>query len=592
MLAGLGVGSTDAAGATVNAVWNSATNVPVTAYGYTATGKTVNFTLSFAPDTGTDLMVVKNEWPEFIKGTFSNLTNGQAVALSFGGVLYNFVANYYGGSGNDLVLVWARNRAFAWGNNTAGQLGDNTQTQRQLPVPVTATGVLAGKSVLALAAGGSHSLALCADGTVAAWGDNTYGQLGDNSTNSQNAPVAVNTAAGVSALSGKKVVGISAGLYHSLALCSDGTVAAWGRNNYGQLGDNSIVTRPAPVAVTTNSGSALYGRTAVAIAAGWQHSLALCWDGTVAGWGRNVEGQLGDNSGGYPTQRLLPVAVNVNPSFSVLAGKLVLGIAAGFSHSLALCSDGTVAAWGHNSYGQLGDFSTITRFAPVAVSTDPVFSALSGRTATSIAAGGFQSLAVCSDGIVAAWGANTTGQLGDGTFVNHSVPVSVSTAPGASALAGKTALGTAAGYDHSLAFCADGTVAGWGTNCYGQLGDNSTTQRSAPVAVSTTPLAAGERFARVVSSAAAHHSLALVAEPPAPPITLTSVRTLTNGAFQFAFTSTPGGSFGVLAATNPAVPLSNWTSLTGLTETSSGQFQFTDPQATNTPRRFYRVRTP
>jgi alpha-tubulin suppressor-like RCC1 family protein len=483
-------------------------------------------------------MVVNNTWLQFIQGTFDNLTNGQAVALSYGGTLYNFVANYYGGNGNDLVLVWANNRPFAWGNNNAGQLGDNSRTQRQLPVPVTTTGGLAGKTVVALAAGGSHSLALCSDGTVLAWGDNTYGQLGDNSTNSQIVPVAVNTDAGVSALAGKVVVGISAGIDHSLALCSDGTVAAWGLNRMGQLGDNTTANHQVPLAVNTNSGSALYGRTVVAIAGGYQYSLALCWDGTVAAWGRNAEGQLGNNSGGYVgAQNLLPVSVNTDASLSALSGKLVIAIAAGFGHSLALCSDGTVAAWGLNSYGELGDGSTAGSLVPVAVNVDSIYSALYGKAVASIAAGSFQSLAVCSDGTVAAWGANYDGQLGDNTIVTRQIPV----------------------------------------------------------AVNTTPLAAGERFAGVVSSSAAFHTLALVAEPPAPPappITLTAPHTLTNGVFEFSFSNTSGAPLSVLSTTNLTLPLSNWTVLTGVTEITPGQFQFADPQAANTPRRFYRVRSP
>jgi hypothetical protein len=115
-----GLVSTVAAAATVNAIYNSATDVPVAATGYKATGNTVNFTLNFAPAPGTELMVVNNTWLEFINGTFNNLSNGQAVALSYGGTLYNFVANYYGGNGNDLVLVWANTRPFAWGYNNAG----------------------------------------------------------------------------------------------------------------------------------------------------------------------------------------------------------------------------------------------------------------------------------------------------------------------------------------------------------------------------------------------------------------------------------------------------------------------------------------
>ena len=579
-----------ASASTVQAVYNSATDVPVTADGYTASGKTVNFTLNFAPVTGTQLMVVNNTWLQFIQGTFDDLTNGEAVALNYGGTTYNFVANYYGGTGNDLMLVWANSRPFAWGYNSAGQLGDGSQTQRQLPVPVTATGALAGKTVVALAAGFAHSLALCSDGTVLAWGDNTYGQLGDNSITGRNVPGAVNTDAGVSALAGKVVVGIAAGFYHSLALCSDGTVAAWGQNHSGQLGDNTtIVYRVVPVAVNTNSGSALHGRTVVAIAGGSYHNLALCWDGTVAAWGRNGDGELGNN--GYSDSHV-PVPVNAAEGFSALADKLVIGVAAGYGHSLALCSDGTVAAWGLNTYGELGDNSMTGRSVPVAVNTDPPFSALFGKTVAAVAAGGFHSLAVCTDGTVAAWGKNVTGQLGDNTTASQQIPVAVSTASGVSALSGRTALATAAGYEHSLALCSDGTLAAWGDNTYGQLGDNSTTERNAPVAVNTTSLAAGEHFAYVASSSAALHTLALVAEPPAPTITLTAPRVLPNGVFQFMFSYTPGALFSVLSTTNLTLPLSNWTVLTGVTETSPGQFKFTDSQTTSTPRRFYRVRSP
>jgi hypothetical protein len=257
------------AAAVVNATWNSATDVPVSASSYTATGSTVNFTLNYAPATGANLTVVNNTGLPFISGPFDNLAQGQTVTLSYNGVVYNFVANYYGGTGNDLVLVWASNRAFAWGYNPYGQLGDNTTTQRLLPTSVIATGVLAGKSMTALSANGSLSLALCSDGTVAAWGYNANGSLGNNTTANSSVPVLVNTASGVSALYGKTVVAVAAGGSHCLALCSDGTVVAWGYNNQGQLGINSTTQRLVPVAVNVANGvSALFGKTVVAIAAG------------------------------------------------------------------------------------------------------------------------------------------------------------------------------------------------------------------------------------------------------------------------------------------------------------------------------------
>jgi alpha-tubulin suppressor-like RCC1 family protein len=576
---------------TVNAVWNSVANVPVTANGYTATGNTIAFALNCAPATGTDLMVVNNTNLTFIVGAFDNLPQGQAVALTYDGVTYRFVANYFGGSGNDLVLVWASNRPCAWGRNSEGQLGDNSTTQRQRPAPVTAAGVLAGRTVVALSAGYWHSLALCADGTVAAWGANDMGQLGDNSTNSSVVPVQVNAASGVSALYGKTVVAVAAGGYHSLALCSDGTVAAWGGNSDGQLGDNTLTRRTVPVAVNTASGvSALYGKTVVAVAAGGNHSLALCSDGLVAAWGLNLSGQLGDNT---TTSRLVPVSVNTAAGESALFGKVVAAIAAGAYHSLALCDDGMVAAWGDNLNGQLGIKGISYRCtAPTAVNTNSGVSALYGQAVVAIAAGGAHSLALCASGALAAWGYNFGGQVGDNTTMDRDVPVVVNTASDVSALYGKAVVAIAAASFHSLACCSDGTVATWGYNSNGQLGDNTTTQRTVPTAVDTAPLTAGQRIVCAFSGPVALHTLALVAGPPASEITLTLPQTAADGTFQFTFTNTPGAFFGVLAATNPALPLSNWTTLGDPTEGPPGQFQFTDLQASDTPRRFYRVRSP
>ena len=173
----------------------------------------------------------------------------------------------------------------------------------------------------------------------------------------------------------------------------------------------------------------------------------------------------------------------------------------------------------------------------------------------------------------------------------NSAPVAVNTASGVSALYGKTVVAIARG-SPQRGVCSDGTVAAWGYNCYGELGDNTTTGRLVPVAVNTNALAASQRFARIASGCSASHTLALVAAPPAAEIVLDGPQTLPDGSFRFTFTNTPGTFFGVLATPNPSLPLSNWTPLDDATEISPGQFQFTDPQATNTPRRFYRVRSP
>ena len=144
----------------------------------------------------------------------------------------------------------------SWGLNNSGQLGDNTTIQRTTPVAVNTaqgTSALFGKTVVAISAGSQHNVALCSDGTLVSWGYNFSGQLGDNTTNYRYAPVVVNTENGASALAGKTVTAIAAGAAHSLALCSDGTVAAWGSNGAAQLGDTTTTQRNAPVAVNTTS---------------------------------------------------------------------------------------------------------------------------------------------------------------------------------------------------------------------------------------------------------------------------------------------------------------------------------------------------
>ncbi len=413
----------------------------------------------------------------------------------------------------------------AWGDNGFGQLGNSLTTNSPVPVDVLGIGALAGKTVVAVSAGYEHSLALCSDGTVAAWGTNWCGQLGNNSTDGSLVPVAVNTDSGMSALAGKSVVAVAAGGSHSLALCSDGTVAAWGYNSYGRLGNDATTDSRGPVAVNTDSGtSALAGKSGVAGAAGDHHSLAWCSDGTVASWGSNVYGQLGNTS---PTLSQVPVAVNTG----ALAGKKVVAVAAGGTHSLALCSDDTVAAWGGNRYGQLGNASTSDSQVPVAVNTA---SALAGKTVVAVSAGSMHSLALCNDGTVAAWGNNGSGRLGNNSTDQSTVPVAVNTAGGTSALSGKTVVAVSAGLDQSLALCSDGTAVAWGINWAGQLGNGLTTPSLVPVAVNTTSSSAlsGRTVLFLGTGGIAYHTLALASLPPPPPTTVTALSAPAAGSYK------------------------------------------------------------
>ena len=232
----------------------------------------------------------------------------------------------------------------AWGENGSGQLGGGA-TSPQESAPVEVKGLGAGSGVVAVSAGGNHSLALRADGTVLAWGSETYGQLGNGAINGgiyadQPTPIPV---LGLGAGSG--VIAIDAGYDHNLALRADGSILSWGDDQFGQLGDGETREgKPGPVAVSDlESGSGV-----VAVSAGLTHSLALRSDGSVLAWGSDYSGELGDVA--FDGSRPRPVAVT-----GLGRGSGVVAISAGGGHSLALRSDGSVLAWGSDEYGQIGD---------------------------------------------------------------------------------------------------------------------------------------------------------------------------------------------------------------------------------------------
>lgn len=294
-------------------------------------------------------------------------------------------------------------------------------------------------NVKKVAAGYYHSLALKEDGTVWAWGRNDYGQLGDGTITYRAIPMPVNGLTGV-----KDVAGCS---FSSLALKEDGTVWSWGNNSSGILGDGTTTGRTTPVQVKNLTG-------VVAVAARYNHCLALKADGTVWAWGANGVGQLGD---GTTTGQKTPVQV------SGLTG--VKAIAGGTSHSMALKADETVWTWGSNSNGQLGDGTTTGRTIPGQVN---------GLTEIEAITGGVDySAALKIDGTVWSWGNNNKGQLGNGTTIGRSTPGQVSQLTNVTAIAG--------GYDHIMAVKADETVWSWGANNQGRLGDGTVINRLIPV---------------------------------------------------------------------------------------------------------------
>ena len=408
-------------------------------------------------------------------------------------------------------LLWG------WGNNNSGQLGDNSRTNRSLPVSVSSA-----DSFVQISVGGYLSMAIRgSDGRLFAWGLNDYGQLGQNSLTSRSVPVSVNTT--------DSFIAVAVGGNHAMALRGDGRLfAIGGSGGEGRLGNNNTVSRSTPVSCNNTSSY-------VQITAGSDFSGALRSDGLIYTWGDNTAGGLGDNS---RTHRSVPVSWSSADSFIQISNKFrgIIGlradgmvftcganeygqggdgthvsrsiptqifgthsfkkVAAGGSNTVrGLKSDGTIWSWGWNSYGHLGhrhDISytggqyTTSYSAPISVYTGDI-----GLNVSKIAVCLDASIILNSSGQLWSWGNNSYGQLGDNTRTSAYIPISVSTTD--------TFVDIGGGLYFQVAIRNDGLIYAWGRNDNGQLGENSTTSRSVPVSVSTA-----SSFVKICYGYAAH----------------------------------------------------------------------------------------
>jgi alpha-tubulin suppressor-like RCC1 family protein len=187
-----------------------------------------------------------------------------------------------GSAAATVTAASATGSLLAWGDNHNGQLGDGATGTSDTPVAVK---LPAGTTVASVRAGGKHSLALTSAGQVLAWGHNSAGQLGDGTTIDRHTPLKVKLPQGTT------VIAISAGGVHSLAVTAAGQVLAWGDNEYGQLGDGTTMDRHSPVRVKLPAGTRV-----IAVGASYNCSMALTAAGQVWAWGHNGSGQLGDGT--------------------------------------------------------------------------------------------------------------------------------------------------------------------------------------------------------------------------------------------------------------------------------------------------------
>ena len=248
----------------------------------------------------------------------------------------------------------------------------------------------------------------------------------------------------------------SIGSNHVLALKTDGTLWAWGSNGWGVIGDGTTTDRPTPTQVGA-------GSIWTKIFAGHTYNLALKNDGTLWAWGSNNQGELG--IGSTASQINSPTQVGTSNSWQTFVGN--------YNHVLAIKADGTLWAWGENSFGQLGDGTNISKRTPVQIGPGISWASLSESAGVQF------SLAIATNGTLWGWGYNAYGQLGNNTTYGGvtSDPTQIGTETNWQKVS--------TGSDHTLAIKTDGTLWAWGGNYRGQLGDGTTLQITVPTQVGT-----------------------------------------------------------------------------------------------------------
>jgi len=340
------------------------------------------------------------------------------------------------GAGGRHSCTLIANKAFCWGGNDHGQLGDGDIESHDNPKPVAGD-----LEFTQLTTGYSHTCGIVRGGEAYCWGADERGQLGDATTTSRSAPVRV--------VGNQTYRVLRAGQYHTCGLTTGGEVYCWGANTGGQLGDGSTATRSSPVSVNAPVRF-------VTLSAGWSHTCAIATDGTVYCWGANQNGQLGN---GTRTDARTPTIVSSQLKFTA--------VSAGNTHTCAVSEIGEAHCWGRNTFGQLGTGGSADQNVPTRVESTVRFA--------SVTVGGVHTCGRTRSGQGWCWGRNSYGQLGDGTKSNRDVPTRV---VGGGVLTSINATGA-----HTCATSNDGDTSCWGFNVEGQLGDGTRNNLDRPTRV-------------------------------------------------------------------------------------------------------------
>ena len=380
-------------------------------------------------------------------GNGSTASSRVPVAVNTSGVLAGKTIKQISAGENHTCAIASDNRAYCWGSNKNGQLGNGSTADSNVPVAVNMSGALAGKTIKQMSVEFSTSCVVASDNRAYCWGSNKNGQLGNGSTADSRVPVAVNTS-GV--LVGKTIKEVTTGGFHTCALDTSSKMYCWGLNSSGRLGGGlTSILSNVPVAV--NMSGALAGKTIKQMSTGYSSTCAIASDNRAYCWGSGNNGQLGNGS---TADSRVPVAVNMS---GALVGKTIKQILAGGDHGCVVASDDKMYCWGLNNNGELGNNSSVNSSVPVAVNADGV---LAGKTIRQMSAGFSSTCAVDSGYGIYCWGYNSNGQLGNNSTNNSRVPTYVYV-PKENTTIAANAVKLRAQYAKKTAATCQAVAAGW-----------------------------------------------------------------------------------------------------------------------------------
>ncbi|WP_413559506.1 Ig-like domain-containing protein [Bdellovibrio sp. HCB209] len=384
------------------------------------------------------------------------LTNATAPIAIDAGSTYAKIAP----GGNHMCGILTNGIAKCWGGNLYGQTGDGLPQYVHTPKSVEDSSVYEKVSNSI-----SHTCGIVASsGALRCWGDNSYGELGDNSTNSRSIPFRVDR--------NDQYKDVSVGDYFTCAVSKNGHLKCWGLNTNSQLGDGTTTNRKKPVLI---DDGVLYNK----VSAGVSHVCAITTAGILKCWGLGTSGQIGSGS---MTTKSTPTVIDSGVSYA--------DVSAGESHTCGITTGKTVKCWGANTYYQVSQTGANT-YSPTIVD--------SGILYNSIQAGDQHTCGITSsDNLVKCWGQNSSGQIGQGTNTSSvSIPTAI--------LGGETYSSISAGSSHNCGVTSSGQLKCWGYNGSGQLGDGTYVAKSSPTAVSAsgdtyTGVAAGSSTCGILQS--------------------------------------------------------------------------------------------